>query len=78
MTEIYELLQTWVGSVFPPDMSLKVWQYVYDSGVITSRNDLVDYLSEMLTLGVLLAILLMIVLAFMGIIKLLLRAIKWY
>ena len=78
MSEIYETLYTWVGSIFDENMTLKVWQYIYGSNVITSRSDLVDYFSEMLTLGILLAILLVTVLAFMGVIKLAFRVLKWW
>ena len=77
MSEIYETINNWVGSIFDVNMSLKVWQYIYGSNVITSRSDLVDYLSEVLTYGVLLAILLVTVLAFMGVIKLAFRVLKW-
>lgn len=78
MTEIYGTIYTWVGSVFDENMPLKVWQYIYGSDIITSRSDLVEYLSEVLTYGVLLAILLVTVLAFAGVIKLAFKVLRWW
>lgn len=78
MSEIYETLRIWVSSIFDENMTMKVWQYIYGSDFITSRSDLVDYLSEVLTYSVLLAILLVTVLTFMGVIKLAFRVLKWW
>ena len=78
MSDIYQTIYTWVGSVFDENMTLKIWQYIYGADVITSRIDIVDYLSEVLTYGLLLAILLVTVLAFMGVIKLAFRVLKWW
>lgn len=76
MTEIYELLQTWVGSIFPPDMSLKVWQYIYGADIIATREDLIAYASEIMSLFFLALVVGFVVNVFVAIFKLLYMVIK--
>lgn len=76
MTEIYELFYSWVGSIFSPDMSLKVWQYIYGADIIATREDLITYASELLSLLFLALVIGFIINVFVAIFKLLYMVIK--
>lgn len=77
MVEIYNTLHEFVSSIFGEGMSLKVWQYIYGVDVITTRADLIDYTSEVLSLFMLVLVLVFVVAVFNAIFKLLIEAIKW-
>lgn len=77
ISEVYNTLYTWIGSIFDVNMSLKVWQYIYGADVIATREDLITYLSEFLTLIVVALMALFILGMFRFVFRLLFSVIKW-
>jgi hypothetical protein len=77
ISEIYNTLYTWIGSIFDEGMSLKVWQYIYGADVIATREDLITYLSEFLTLIVVALMALFILGMFRFVFRLIFRVFRW-
>lgn len=77
ITDMYQLFYTWVSGIFGEDMSLKIWQYIYGSDVITTRDDLVAYFSEMLTYFACAVIVSFVFYVFVNIFRLLFGVFKW-
>jgi hypothetical protein len=77
ISEIYNTLYAWISSIFDVNMSLKVWQYVYGADVIATREDLISYLSQSLTLLVVVIMVIFILCMFRFVFRLLFMVFRW-
>lgn len=77
IAEIYVLLYDWVSSIFAGDTPIKIWQYIYGVEVVTTKEDLVIYISQFLTLVVAVLCILFILGMFKFVFRLIFAVIKW-